>query len=190
MIITPIPLGIDLCPPTVGRSAGLHASDIYSDLYQDLEPKRYVRGSKPDPVRMELGLALEHALESGLAGHLWQRPGEFMTKEGIAFSPDGLLFHDDGRLIVIETKLTWLRSGEVPRQQAESFPPKFDKYFTQLMFYCEALGTQWGRLYIYFVNGTGAGPEFLSWECEFTARELQENYQLLVNHARHRGMLA
>lgn len=189
MIITPIPLGFELCPSTAGRSTGLHASDIYGDLYQDLEPKRYKRDSKPDPVRMELGLALEHALEGGLAGHLWQRPGEFTTKEGIVFSPDGLIFHDDGRLIVIETKLTWQGSREAPREPGNSFPQRWDKWLVQLMFYCEALGTEWGRLYVYFVNGTGAGPEFLSWECEFTGRELQENYLMMRNHAKAKGML-
>lgn len=189
MTVTPIPHGFDFGQSHAERSPGVHASAIYNDLYQDLEPKRFTRGTAPDPLRLELGLALEEVLEGGLVSRMWERPGEFKTADGVAFSPDGLMFHADGRLIVCETKLTWMSSKDVPREPASGFPPKFDKYMTQLLFYTDGLETPWGRLYVYFVNGLGRGPEFLAWELEFTAREQQENRQMLLNHAKAKGLM-
>ena len=188
MIITPIPLDLAL-PLSKGRSAGLHASDIYGSLYQGLEPKRFT-GGPPDPLRIILGLALERALAEVLAEMWgWQRPDEFKTEEGIAFSPDGLLFDDDNRLVVGETKLTWKSSRDVPREPAVSFPPGFDHYMTQVMFYGDSLGTPHARLLVYFVNGQGRAPELLGWDIEFTARELKENSSMMLNHAKAKGML-
>ena len=190
MIITPVPLGNELLyPQTKGRSVGLHASDIYGALYQELEPKRF-KGGSPDPLRIILGLALERALAEVLAEVWgWQRPDEFKTVEGIAFSPDGLLYRDDGDLVVGETKLTWKGSRDVPRESATSFPSGFDHYMTQVMFYADSLGTPHARLLVYFVNGTGRAPELLAWDIEFTARELQENRSMLLNFGKSKGML-
>jgi len=72
-------------------------SDIYTDLYQDLEPERYVRGSLPTPALLAGGLALEQYTERVLlkAGIGAQRPDEFRTPDqyGIAFSPDLLIWN-------------------------------------------------------------------------------------------------
>ena len=68
MLVTPIEHGIELNRPAPGyvRTPGLHASQIYGDLYSALEPKRYGGTDGPDPLRMELGLALEEGLEASL----------------------------------------------------------------------------------------------------------------------------
>ena len=189
MKIIPIPHDLDLAVSTLPRSPGLHMSEIYNDLYQDLEPKRYQRGTAPDPLRLEAGLALESILEEGLKRRLAQRPGEFRTPEGIIFSPDLLISNDHLRLG--EIKLTWMSSRDVPHEQANSFPPKFDKWFTQVKSYCHALETPWARLYAFFVNGDykPPSPELLAWDIEFSKRELGENMSALLNHARHKRLL-
>lgn len=175
------------------RSPGLHMSSIYDDLYQDLEPKRYIKGSKPDVLRMEAGLAFEDLLEEGIKRRLCaDRPGEFTTEEGIIFTPDLIIFDGasaGGRLG--EIKLTWMSSKEVPRETANGFPPKFDKYFTQMKAYCYHLELGTARLLAFFVNGDyrPPKPELLAWDIEFTSRELEENWRMLVNHARHKRML-
>lgn len=193
MRVIPVPVDLNILQTNLIRSPGLHMSTIYNDLYQDLEPRRYKRGSEPDANRMGLGFALEEALEAGLKRHLASRPEEMRTEEGIAFSPDLLLHTDITRLG--EIKLTWMSSREVPREECMSFPAKFGKYLTQMKAYCHALGTPYARLYAFFVNGDyrkgagASGPEFLAWDFEFSSHELHDNYRMLLNHARHKGWL-
>lgn len=192
MIITPVKHGLEgvVGVSTGYRSPGLHMSTIYNDLYQDLEPKRFTRGTAPDPLRLEAGLAFEDMLEEGLKRRLaGERPGEFTTAEGIIYSPDLIIFNGETRLG--EIKLTWMSSKEVPREAANGFPPKFDKYFTQMKAYCFHLELAHARLLAFFVNGNyhPPKPELLAWDIEFTKRELEENWTMLRNHARSKGML-
>lgn len=191
MRITPVKHGLEdlLGKSHAYRSPGLHMSDIYNDLFQSLEPKRYRKGTPMDPLRLEAGLALEEMLEEGLRRRLiGERPGELVTEEGIIYSPDLLIFNGATRLG--EIKLTWMWSKEVPRIEGNSFPPKFDKYVCQMKAYCYHLDTPYARLIVFFVNGKGdSTPELLAWDIEFTRRELEENWQMLMNHARSRRML-
>lgn len=190
MKITPVEHGLDLTASSLYRSPGLHASDIYNAYYQELEPKRFKKGTSPDPLRMGAGLMLESVLEEGLKQRMAERPGELLTKEGIAYSPD-MLISENNKLRLGETKLTWMSSREVPRVSSNSFPQKFDKWMTQMMFYCNALETPHSRLYSYFVNGNYRPmvPELLAWDIEFSARELREEYDKLLNYAKFRKML-
>jgi hypothetical protein len=192
VIIVPVKHGLEgVVGVSVGhRSPGLHMSNIYNDLYQDLEPKRFTRGTLPDPLRLEAGLAFEDMLEEGLKRRLCgERPPEMVTEEGIFYSPDLIIFNGHTRLG--EIKLTWMSSKEVPREAANGFPPKFDKYFTQMKAYCHHLDLGHARLLAFFVNGDyrPPKPELLAWDIEFTPRELRENWQMLLNHARHKRML-
>jgi len=193
MIVTPVEL--DIAALGLGNSGGvrgegLHASDIYSDLYQDLEPKRFVRDRPFDLPTLETGIIWENILEEGLRrrfGHL--RPGEFQTPEGIYFNPDLFMYEGPNKatLRVGEIKATWM-SAKDGIQHA-----KFDKYLTQLKFYCEALGTDLGCLLVFFVNGDMTirpyKPLFRAWNLQFTPTELKENYAMLIKHAESKGML-
>lgn len=198
MIITPRPNhGLDevIGKSTGERSPGLHMSQIYGDIFSDLEPKRFVRGSIPNPLHLELGLAFEEMLEVRLlerwGPHLGERPPEQMTVEGIAYSPDLLIFDDAKGLILGEIKLSRLSSRDVPREVSNNFPPKFDRYFMQMKAYAYHLGTRHARLFVFFVNGSYAPPmpEFLVWDLTFSEIELRENWQMMLNHARAKGMI-
>ena len=195
MKITPIDHGITLGVPTKGyvRSPGLHMSTIYNDLYAALEPERFGGTDGPDPLKMELGTALEEGLEDALTKR-WHatRPGEFTTPENIIYSPDFMMFAD--KTILGETKLTWMSSREMPTEPCSLFPPKFSKWMCQMMAYAYHLETPYGRLLSYFVNGSydrrnHSGPELRAWDIEWTARELHDNWRMLRNHAKHRGLL-
>ena len=143
MIITPVPHGLEgiVGVSTGPRSPGLHMSAIYNDLFQDLEPKRFQKGSVPNPLMLEAGLALENMLEEGLRQRLCgERPPEQVTAEGIFYSPDLIIFNGHTRLG--EIKLTWMSSKEVPREVSNGFPSQFDKYFVQMKAYCVAPSTR------------------------------------------------
>jgi hypothetical protein len=201
---------------TGDRSPGLHASTIYNSLYQELEPKRYTADTPFDMARMDLGLTIEDMIEEGWKRrHQSERPGEFMTEEGIAFSPDGITF-EPPRTLLTELKVTWMSCRECPISEAQSeqtkaflagkelklpvtwdgvsaanFPPKLSKYFTQMKFYTRNLDLEWARLIVLFINADyrPSRPVVLAWDFLFTKRELEENHRMLINHAKHKGML-
>jgi hypothetical protein len=202
MKITPVDHGLqDLIGKSSGvRGGGLHISQIYGDLFSALEPDRFVLGSTPDPLRLGLGLAWETHLEKCLTnqallnpdGETAERPGELIGPEGILYSPDIIIFNGSARLG--EIKLTWASSRSVPREPSNGFPPSFDRYFVQMQAYCTCLETPHARLLAYFVNGDwdrskAFAPQLLCWDITFTARELQENWTMLINWARKKKML-
>src|SRR5665213_2058861 len=114
-----------LAKSTAPRSPGLHVSEIYNRFYQKLEPKRYQANSVPNPVKLAMGLAWESHLERCFlaSGLQVERPPEFTTREGIAFSPDLLMVNGHDR--IGEIKLTWMSS------RASIDDPKFGKWLTQ-----------------------------------------------------------
>lgn len=213
-----IDLQITLAAPTEGyvRSPGLHMSELYNALFKKLDPKRYdkrdVDGSPLpfDLKRMELGTTWEELLEPALAVRLaGYRLGEFYTKHdpkcahrktplpkgiicpcggGIAYTPDHI-FDIDGALILGEFKCTWYSAKDCPDD------PKFDKWIVQIKSYCHHLKLSRAYLIVLFVNGGldrryhDHQPELHSWELQFTPRELQDNWSMLVRFAREEGIL-
>jgi hypothetical protein len=191
--VTPFEHGLTLATPAEGyvRTPGLHMSDIYGALYKELDPKRYdKRGEDGEPIpmdllKLELGLSFEQILEDAIARRLLgERPGEFTTPEGVIYSPDQIFF-ENGELILGEFKLTWYSARNAP------FDEKFAKWFTQMKSYCYHLGTEWARLYVLFVNNDykPPTPKLLAWEIKFTARELQDEWNLMKRMAIKKGLL-
>lgn len=201
MKITPVPHGLDnIGANEVGftRTSGVHVSDIYNTYFKKVEPERFdprLPDGSPEPMdmtRIELGMSFEHILEAVMRARLLGiRPSEFRTKEGLAFSPDQLLWQEHG-LRLGEMKLTWMSSSKIPDCTMNRFPPKFDKWFMQMKAYCHNLDINTARLYVYFVNADyprSPRPILRAFDIEFTARELRENWQFLVNFATEEGML-
>jgi hypothetical protein len=191
VIITPLAGhgGLDFLKSDLVRSPGIHASSIYGDLFKKLYPKRYDYGDKPpNPLLLALGTAWEAHLEKILLlnGVKAERPTEFMSPEGIAYSPDLLIFNGVTRLG--EIKLTSMSAADMPTEVCNALPSKLDKFQTQMMLYAYWLGLRHGWLAILFLHQPW-NPDFRVFDIEWTERELQENYQMCMNHARAERLL-
>jgi hypothetical protein len=195
MRITPVPHGLE---DIVGVSPGgrtthkLHMSDIYGRYYELWDKRKFnqdIQDAKP--LYMEAGLAFESLLEDALKKRLaGERPGELVTENNIVYSPDLIIF-DSGITRLGEIKVTWMSLKDIPDEECNSFPPKFNKYFTQMMLYCHALETPYSRLIGFFVNGNykPPAPQLRAWDIEFTKREIDEEWRKMMNFARTEGML-
>ncbi len=188
MIVTPVPHGLDLLKSPLVRSPGLHASDIYSDLYKELDPKRYDYQTEPNPLLLALGTAWEKHLEYLLEanGVVVERPAEFMSPEGIAYSPDLIFFN--GVIRIGEIKYTSMSADDMPTEVTNNLPPKLDKFNCQLMLYAFWLGLSDGWLAILF-NHKPWAPDLRVFDLKWTEREKADNHAMLMAHARYKGML-
>lgn len=188
MIVTPVPHGLDLLCSDLVRSPGIHASDIYNSLYAGLDPKRYRYDGPPNPLLLALGTAWEVALERLLIanGVKAERPGEIMSPEGIAYSPDLIIFNEVPRLG--EIKLTSMSAKDMPIEPTTGLPNKIDKWLCQMMLYAHWLGLQDGWLAVLFLHQPW-NPDLRVFELQWTERELRENHQMIIRHARDTGML-
>lgn len=207
MIVKPLrpeDFNLDILPPSVGRSPGLHMSDLYGRLYERLEPKRFAHDPDEDPERrkalMALGVALEQYTERLLvaAGIEAHRPPEFKTPDdyGIAFSPDLLIYN--GIVRGGEIKATFLSTGELPTHKTNVFPPKMDKYITQMKAYGHNLQIPDWVLFGWFLKGDykkdkhKAEPflaDFRPFQFTFTAKEMQDEYHMLIRFGKTENML-
>jgi hypothetical protein len=182
----------------MGQSSGprtrdrLHVSDIYKSINQELDPKRFNDDDGPNMEKMEVGLLFESILEEALArkyGTL--RPGE-IENDGVLMSPDG--FNPDAEALE-EFKATWMSCRYGIVDELFGMPlQKFQHWFWQIKAYCLALGLHRAILTVLFVNGdydrkTGSNPQLKRYEMTFTDEELEENWQMLLRHAREKGML-
>ncbi len=165
------------------RSAGLHVSTIIKSLCSDLDPKRF-SGGPMDMKRINMGFTFERVLETAFQARRDNifRPGE-ITLDGVAMSPDGI---DPDGWWLEEFKATWMSEFDAPES------PKYRHWFWQMEAYCLALGASHARLRTLFVNGdyrSGYQPTYRVWEIEFTDEDLQENWKMLMSHARQKGLL-
>lgn len=198
MRVKPYHLDIDIAPNDPNRGAGLHMSDLYSDLYQDLEPKRFVRGSTPAPALLAIGLALEQYTERRLlaAGIGASRPPEFVTDDEyrIKFSPDLLIAN--GICRGGEIKATFMSSRELPDKECSALPQKMDKYVTQMKAYGHNLEIPEWILFAWMLKGKWEKgreesplADFRMFLLTFTAAEMRDEYRMLINHGKHKGMI-
>jgi len=201
MKVRAIDHGLDLLATDIVRSPGLHMSEIYSDLYSDLEPKRFVKGSKPEPALLAVGVALEQyterlLLREGIDAH---RPDEFRTpdRHSIAFSPDLLIANGVMKGGEIKATFMSMKGWPDPGKSDVQIPPKAAKYATQSMAYGHNLEIPDWIFYIWFLKGKWerGAPEdqplakLRAFHITYTAREMREEYQMLLEHAKSKGML-
>jgi len=171
------------------RSAGLHLSTIIDEL-------NLARGGTKYP---ETDMATKQAYFA--TGFVWEqilkmifrdtavkakegilvRPGEFRLK-GIAMSPDAIDLSD---YALEEYKATYL-SSDRPIDD-----PCFWPWFVQMKCYARAIGTRTARLRVWFVVGNwkGSGPQVKAWTIHFTDRDVEEAFQMCLNHAKAKGWL-
>jgi len=187
MKITPVeqPLDIDAAAPAA-RSAGLHVSTLYNDLFQTIDPDRYAPDGAPHQILMAIGLAWEQWLERTLIamGECVARPASLVSPEGIHYSPDLHVLNGQERLGEIKSTCMSSREG--------ISVPKFDKWHCQAKIYCYWTDIPRMRFYVVFLRGDyskhgGGFPEFTVYDVEYTARELLTNRNMLMNHAQAKG---
>lgn len=143
-----------------------------------------------------------------------ERPGEFQTLHtdtckvpeelrvdgmgcwcggGVYYSPDLLIFNKVTRLG--EIKLNSMSAKGIPWKlgaKYDGFDQKYDKYFTQMKCYCYHLGTPFARLYSFSIREMVYFNEpqiFRAWDVKFTKRELLEEWEWVLNNARHEGLV-
>lgn len=201
MKVRAIDHGLDLNASDLVRSTGLHMSTIYNDLYQELEPKRFVKGSTPSPALLAVGTALEQYTERLLLrfGVDATRPDEFRTpdKYSIAFSPDLLIANGVMKGGEIKATFMSMKGWPEPGKSDVAMPPKAAKYATQSMAYGHNLEIPDWIFYIWFLKGKWEKKaledqplaQFRAFHVTYTAREMREEYEMLINHAKHKGML-
>lgn len=180
------------------RTEGLHLSHITNDILIGLDPDRYGErlgetATNQKWMNFLAGLLFERSLElawldkeitGGYRPELI-RPGE-VRRDGVIGTPDAY----DTRLGRPEeykcTKKT-LRDAITHR--------KFWIYWVQLKAYAYMVGANSGALWILFINGNysfkeedpDSGYIIRGWEDHWTPVQLEENWAMLMGHARKRG---
>jgi Uma2 family endonuclease len=135
-----------------------------------------------------MGTAWEKHLEYLLLANnvVVERPTEFVSPEGIAYSPDLIFFNGETRLG--EIKYTSMSAKDMPTEVVNSLPPKLNKYLTQMMLYAYWLGVSEGWLAILF-NYTPWAPDLRIFGLHFEEHEKANAHRMCMNYARHRGLL-
>ena len=169
----------------VERSPGLHLSDVIREIGQELGmvPKDGENSGWDLPLAGEVGFLWEDVLGSVLGYRAGTRPGEVVV-DGIAGSPDGIEWESTGKPILAEYKATWksVRNGD---------PSDNWKWMVQVKGYCYMISKAYNlhcnrvRFRVLHINGDykPPSPKYREWLLTFTKRELQENWDMILNHA-------
>ena len=107
-------------------------------------------------------------------------PGE-ITVDGIAMTPDG--WEPEAR-VLHEYKSTWKSSNREIEDQW--------RYMTQIKSYCRGMACNRAKLYVLYLMGNYRDvrqPVTKCFELEFSQRELDDNWKMLVSHAKKVGLL-
>jgi len=168
------------------RSPGLHLSTIYRDIERAIKPK-------------DEWCTQEELEMFGAVGFMWERvysmahrdavengdlirPGEFQL-DGVIGSPD---FIHVPSWTLVETKACF-RSA----RKFDSLEKNFWTWLCQVKSYSLMIGTNVAEIHCFFVCGDWKPPTpcVRSVRLEFTDRELQENWDMIIRHARGRNWI-
>ena len=166
----------------IERSPGLHVSDVIRSILVDLgRLEKKDTFTESDMITMERGFVWEQMLSMAWGQLIGARIGE-VECEGIALSPDGISFDPDGP-IIDEYKCT-LKSAKSP-------PEDNMAWMMQIKAYCYACECLKARLWVWYMKGEYKPPfhVFRVYGLEFTERELVENWTMIINQAKAKGML-
>jgi hypothetical protein len=165
------------------RSEGLHLGTIIADIERTLNPNM---ASWQGEWAMAGGFIWERVLSREFLGPQLKtgkivRPGELQV-DGIYMTPDGYDTHEN---VLEEWKCTW-KSLNNPIEG-----PKFWRYWTQTKAYARAMGTDKCRLRVLYLMGDykGSGPCAKTYEAVFSQKEMDNNWSMIVSHAKTKGWL-
>ncbi len=177
------------------RSEGLHLTDVIRDLQkvagiEPVAPAKWNRASTMGAGFIWEEVLAQHwedmfsqALAKLLARKLnWYSPGE-LHLDGITGTPDGLDVADKGYLILQEAKFTW--------KSIKSTPADIWAWMVQTKSYLHMLNhlhvsqPQAVIFHVYHCMGDyrGSGPIYRPWQITFQPHELEENWEMICNHA-------
>jgi hypothetical protein len=168
------------------RAPGCHVSNVIGSIdrrYGKLKGRTDI-DEKPDTYWNNYrvaGFLIERAFRELLQDLHLTRPGALVL-DGIHMTPD---FIDADEWVLEEYKATWRSSAH------EIDGPVFDSWMMQMKAYCKALGCLRARLRVFFMNGNYRPrvPEMKAWNIEWTQRELDQNWEMILSHARSEGMI-
>ena len=162
----------------------VHASDIYSELNEIVNPPKPL-GKRDLNVYRLFGFVFERIMAQvyqAMDPARYQVLGEW-RHDGITCSPDIL---DMQERRVLDCKATWKTLAKLDTLEKDFFA-----WVTQNKAYCKPIGWVAGGLVIFFVNGDykDSGPVMVELALEYTQQEIDENWSMMVNHAKNRGWL-
>ena len=166
----------------VERSEGLHLTPIIYDIAIKLGIMKPSSDSEDGKAEFfERGFIFEDLLSHVFATRMALRIGE-ITLDGITGSPDGL-GEWESRLVVEEYKCT---SKSLSRPIEDNW-----MWVTQVKAYCHMVGVPKAIMRVLYVAGDYKPPfpQYRAYLMEFSQRELEENWSMIVNHAKAQGWL-
>jgi hypothetical protein len=150
---------------TESRSPGIHLTEAIHRIAETMYHTQAVRMITPEAkMQWEKGWLWETALSQAFGEKAAIRPGE-VELDGVIGSPDGVMWDDNGGLVVEEYKCTTFSSNKSPTDVW--------KWMMQVKGYCKMLGKLkcvFRILHLDFV------PVYKVWEIEFTQGEVDENW--------------
>ncbi len=173
----------------------VHLTDVMKSLEEDLDIGYKGDGFQDKFLTMEIGFWWEDVLEFAFGERSAIRVGE-VECDGIVGSPDGVntnpgWIDDDGivliepsdKLILEEYKCTW--------KSARSGLNNVWKYMTQTKSYCHMVGTNVVIFKVCYLMGfyKGDGPVYREAYITYTDEELENNWNMIITHAKEKGMI-
>lgn len=155
----------------------LHLSTIYTDLERELFGPPNDTGNR---LWAEVGFLFEEALSLAFGDRLGFRPGE-VELDGIVGSPDGIDFEN---WRVEEYKCTW--------KSTKTTPERVWRWMVQAKGYCKMMGMKECLHRVLYLNGNykdDRSPQYKEFLSEFTQYEVDQNWEMLLKHARGKGWL-
>jgi hypothetical protein len=166
------------------RSEGLHISSVIKDLMAKSGLKT-PKSSWNMPTTQSVGFIWEEALFLSWEDRLsrafasllgkemgWYGTGELLL-DGIYMTPDGL---DPNNEILQEAKCTW---KSVKNQPMDNF-----SWMCQTKGYCKVLRINRVMFHVLYLVGDykNSGPIYQPWLITFKPHEIEENWQMILNH--------
>lgn len=177
-----------LWKPPADRPAGIHLSDILKRMREELLNQIYPDDCDLEPdelasarAKRERGFMYEDMCQIAYAENIMPRPEPFLY-DGVWVSPDGAgIENDSGRIRVDEIK------------SYDGFDiHKCTQWFWQHKIYCLAMGTNYGRFYVYHnfgIEKRGLRPLPQVYQVDYGWPELIENKQQIWNFAKSKGLV-
>ena len=159
------------------RSPGLHLSTVIRVMEQALHGPRKPSGWMMDETR-EVGFIWEDLLSLVLAQRQVPEPlrPEEIVVDGIAMSPDGIGLWE-GHVVLEEYKCTW---ASINNRSPDTHWP----WLVQSKSDCRAIHVNQVIFRILDLMGDykGSGPLYRAYLLTYTDRDLEENWQMVLNH--------